>query len=86
MHAGSIIGFTNLGDVNTHLEAFEKSLEEETDEVSVCGGTLADSMLVFMVRGEFRKKVGCNFGVTKTCPRALFRSEVSLCPISNVIY
>lgn len=44
---GSIIGFTNLGEVNTHLEAFEQALgkvgEEAAEDgrVSVCGGILA---------------------------------------------
>ena len=45
---GVLIGFTELGDINTHLEAFEHKIEEDhSDEV------LADSMLVLMVRGLF---------------------------------
>ena len=45
---GVLIGFTELGDINTHLEAFEHKIEEDhSDEV------LADSMLVLKVRGLF---------------------------------
>ncbi len=44
---GALIGFTNIGDVNAHLEAFEKSVSEGTL------GTLADHMLVFMVQELF---------------------------------
>ena len=46
-HTGNTIGFTNLGDVNYHLLAFEHSIEENKDEEDV----LAKSMMVFMVRG-----------------------------------
>lgn len=44
------MGYTNLGDLNTHLLHFEQSLE--TDEVQE---PLANSMLVLMVRGLFSK-------------------------------
>jgi len=43
-----LIGFTNLGEIDSHLAAFEKSLEGESTEVK-----LADHMLVLMVRGLF---------------------------------
>ena len=48
-HEGSLIGFANLGDVNTHLLAFESQLseKEQADE------GLAKTMMVFMVRGLF---------------------------------
>ena len=42
---GVLIGFTNIGDVNSQLAAFEKNLEGEAAEQS-----LADHMLVLMVR------------------------------------
>ena len=48
-HTGKMIGFTNLGDINNHLLAFERSIEENKDEENV----LAKSMMVFMVRGLF---------------------------------
>ena len=45
---GSLIGFTNLGDINRHFIAYEhKVLPSESDE------PLAQSMLVLMVRGLF---------------------------------
>ena len=50
-HSGEVIGFTNLGEINEHLLAFERLLAEEP-ESSV---TLAKSMMVFMVRGLFTK-------------------------------
>ncbi len=44
------MGYTNLGDVNTHLQEFEQSLEKEDVQEP-----LANSMLVLMVRGLFSK-------------------------------
>ena len=44
-----MIGFTNLGDINTHLLQFEQSLNEGSSNTD----TLANSMLVFMVKGLF---------------------------------
>ncbi len=48
---GALLGFVNLGETNAHLLEFERSLEE--------GGRssqpLANSMLVFMVRGLFSR-------------------------------
>ena len=44
---GSIIGFCNLGDINSHLIALEKQDTEEQQP------ELANSMLVFLVRGLF---------------------------------
>ena len=49
IHAGAVIGFTNLGEVNSHLEAYETSLSRSTQSVP----SPATSMLVFMVRGLF---------------------------------
>ena len=46
---GRMIGFTNLGDINNHLLAFERSVEENRTE----GNALAKTMMAFMVRGLF---------------------------------
>ncbi len=46
-HTGELIGFSNLGDINNHLLAFERSLDEPEEE------PLARSMMTFMVRGLF---------------------------------
>ena len=48
---GSITGFSNLGEVNTELAAYERSLGEEM----MTHEPLANSMLVIMVRGLFSK-------------------------------
>lgn len=42
------MGFANLGDINSHLLAFESSLDDVEEP-------LANSMLVLMVRGLFSK-------------------------------
>ena len=44
---GSLIGFTNLGDINSHLQAYERNLEDESQ------AAVANSMLVFLVQGLF---------------------------------
>ena len=49
-HEGELIGFTNLGDINDHLDAYEKALSGDQEPPS-----LAKSVLVFMVRGLFTK-------------------------------
>ena len=49
-HTGELIGFTNLGDINNHLDAYKKALS--TDEKPP---SLAKSGQVFMVRGLFTK-------------------------------
>ena len=43
---GALKGFINVGDINSHLAKFEQSLDNEEIRTS-----LANSMLVFMVRG-----------------------------------
>ena len=48
-HTGRMIAFTNLGDINNHLLAFERSVEENRTE----GNVLAKTMMAFMVRGLF---------------------------------
>ena len=49
---GAIIGFTNLGDINTHLQAFEHSLQGTITSQKI---PLANSMLVPLVRGLFSR-------------------------------
>lgn len=46
---GEIIGYTELGDINAHLDSFERSIEEGSSE------TVANSMLVLLVKGLFSK-------------------------------
>ena len=47
-HTGSLIGYTDLGEVNNHLLAFERSLDGSPDQLAP-----AKSMLTFMVKGLF---------------------------------
>lgn len=47
-HSGEMIGFVNLGEINNHLMAFEQAVKGEEDD-----DTLANSMMVIMVRGLF---------------------------------
>ena len=47
-HSDELIGFTDIGNINNHLLAFERSIDESVP-------VLADSMLIFMVRGLFLK-------------------------------
>jgi hypothetical protein len=49
-HTGRMIGFCNLGGVNNHLVAFEKSMDAGDNPVKP---KLAKSIMVFMVRGLF---------------------------------
>ena len=49
-HTGKMIGFVDLGDINNHLTAFEKSLDEDNESA-----VLANSMMVMMVRGLFTR-------------------------------
>ena len=50
-HSGRVIGFCNLGEISNHLLQFERSIKGDT----ACGDseTLANSMMVIMVRGIF---------------------------------
>ena len=48
-HTGSLIGYTDLGEVNNHLLAVERSLQNGPDEIV----KPAKSMLTFMVKGLF---------------------------------
>lgn len=47
-HSGRMIAFVDLSEINNHLTAFERSVEQN-DAVS----SLANSMLVMMVHGLF---------------------------------
>jgi hypothetical protein len=51
-HDCRIIGFVDLGGVNSSLESFEQSLSEPSNPVAP---SVAKQMLVFMVRGLFIK-------------------------------
>ena len=48
-HSGALIGFTNLGEINEHLLAFQRSVS--TDQSSP--EPLSKSVMMFMVRGLF---------------------------------
>lgn len=48
---GALVGFTNIGDVNSHLTEYEQSMKEQ-EQIE---DKLANSMLVLMVRGLFNK-------------------------------
>lgn len=47
--AGAITGFTNIGEINSYLSAYENDLKETKPLLE----PLAKSMLVIMVRGLF---------------------------------
>ena len=49
-NTGELVGFVNLGDINMHLLALEKSMSASPD-VSI--EPLASTMLAFMVKGLF---------------------------------
>ena len=48
-HSGKMIGFANLGEINEHLSAFERSIHDDKS----ASPQLAKTMMVFMVRGLF---------------------------------
>lgn len=50
-HSGTLVGFVNLGEINNHLLAFERSLDQ--DSRSDVAGCLAKTVVTFMVRGIF---------------------------------
>ena len=45
-NTGTLVGFMNMGDINTHLLAFERSLKQDTSKPQ-----LATTMVMFMVQG-----------------------------------
>ena len=49
-NSGALIGFANLGEINSHLLQFQASVESDT---STSNEQLAKTMLVFMVQGLF---------------------------------
>ena len=49
---GAVIGVTNLGELNSHLSAFEKALKDDAIRQPP---QLANSMLVILVRGLFSR-------------------------------
>ena len=50
-HSGELIGFMNLGDINSHLLRFERSLSDEDQQME----PLAKTMFTIMVRGLFTR-------------------------------
>jgi hypothetical protein len=48
-HSGKMIGFVDVGDINNHLLAYERALDQDT----VPNELLATSVLVIMVKGLF---------------------------------
>ena len=46
-HSGTLIGFSNLGEINTHLLAFENEINGSTAQ--------AKTVMVLMVQGIFTK-------------------------------
>ena len=52
---GKLIGYTEMGDINNELKAFERQLEEEDEDRE-----LATIVLTFMVRGLFTY---CNYPI-----------------------
>ena len=50
-HTGELVGFVNLGDINTHLLKYEQSLSGEDPQTE----PLAKSMFTIMVRGLFNQ-------------------------------
>ena len=48
-HRGALIGFANLGEINSHLLQFEQSLAQE----DLTSQPLASTMMTFMVRKLF---------------------------------
>lgn len=47
---GELVGFVNLGDLNTHLLALEKSMSSSPNESSE---VLVSTVMAFMVKGLF---------------------------------
>ncbi len=54
-HSGSMIGFVDLGEINNHLMAYEKSINDDDDDDTPTTSTtvLANSMFTMMVKGLF---------------------------------
>ena len=48
VYIGALIGFTNIGDINSHLDEYENQLANQELKAP-----LATSMLLLMVRGLF---------------------------------
>ena len=49
-YTGALIGFTDFGDINSHLLQLERSLEEDSEKQP-----LAKAMMVFMIHGLFTR-------------------------------
>ena len=55
INVGSVIGFTNLGEINDHLLAYEKLVDSSRGNEAEEHEDVAKSMLVLMVRGLFTR-------------------------------
>ena len=51
-HTGALVGFSNLGDTNTYLAAFEKQMQSPDIPEKT---SLAKTIMVFMVRSLFSR-------------------------------
>lgn len=52
-YIGAVIGFANLGEINSHLIKFEESTMHSELGSTAASHELAKSMLVIMVKGLF---------------------------------
>lgn len=54
-HSGTIIGYSHISDIVSHLSEFEKRMSEndDDDDEGTTSPKLAKTMMVFMVRGLF---------------------------------
>ena len=48
IHVGALVGFANLGEINTHLSSFQQQMKSSSTPYKQ---PLAKTMLVLMVRG-----------------------------------
>lgn len=53
MYTGALKGFIDIGDINHHLQEYEQSFYHKNKQSVHHSHPLADSILVFMVRGLF---------------------------------
>jgi hypothetical protein len=77
-HTGNLIGYTDLGKVNNHLLAFERSVNSDVKPPP----EPAETMLVFMVKGIFTQlkypyAQFCSIKLTGDCFFQLFWEAVN---------
>uniref|UniRef100_A0A1X7U701 Transposable element P transposase-like GTP-binding insertion domain-containing protein n=1 Tax=Amphimedon queenslandica TaxID=400682 RepID=A0A1X7U701_AMPQE len=56
-HSDRLTGFADLGDINNHLMAFERIIEDGTSKTE----QLARTVIVFMFKGLFTPVMACTF-------------------------